>query len=405
MVASRENPFQTDSDSAQNFIQKTDLKISPKASGDSGQNALLDTTRNKQRLQADQTLIRWALQAEARAILPNERVAKCLRVPHSASIDVLYDPEHQKGHYGGLCTCGSVWHDPVCAAKISERRRVECTCGIERINDLGFLVYMVTYTIKHGRYDDLAALLGAFLNAHDGLRGNWAGKKVRKEFSVIGHIRALETTFGWGTGWHPHVHELLFVGVSEVNEDALEAGLWKAWQTETERVGLTVNQKAFDFNRTRGAVQDYISKWGREPIRTPWGVEHEVSKAHVKQSRVSGRFSPFGLLLGIYQGHSELIPRFREYATYFKGKRQVQWSNGLKRMLLNEQEKTDQEIAAERQEQAILLGRLTREQWKVVLANDVRGELLREADSGDWSRVVAFLIEIGTPVDLRSWRE
>jgi hypothetical protein len=363
-----------------------------------GEKAPLDTTENVQPSEAERTLLRWALQAEARAIMPNEEVAKCLRVRHSATVDVLHDPKHQKGHYGGLCTCGSVWMCTMCAAKISERRRDECTRGIARMNDLDFPVYMTTYTIKHSRHDNLEKLLEAFLDAHRGLRGNKAGKTVRKNHGIMGTIRALEVTWGYGTGWHPHVHEIVFAGRHYVDEDELADGLWRAWKTETSRVGLAVNRKAFDFNRTRGAAQDYITKFGRAPVKTPWGVEHEVSKAHIKQSRVSGRFSPFGLLLGVYEGHKELIPVFREYATYFKGKRQVQWSRGLKAMLLDEEEKTDKELAAERIEEAVLLGRLNREQWHAVLGNDIRGELLQVANSGDWSQVVDFLAGFGIEV-------
>jgi hypothetical protein len=363
-----------------------------------GEKAPLDTTENNARQEVEKTLLRWALQAEARAIMPNEEVAKCLRVPHSVTVDVLHDPKHQKGHYAGLCTCGSVWMDPICAAKISERRRDECTRGMVRMNDLEFPMFMMTNTIKHGRYDDLGKLLAGFLDAHHGLWKNWAGRAVKKDFGIIGTIRALEVTWGYGTGWHPHVHEILFAGQHFVEEDELADRLWKAWKTETSRVGLAVNRKAFDFNRTKGAAQDYMTKFGRAPIKTPWGVEHEVSKAHIKQSRVSGRFSPFGLLLGVYEGHSELVPVFREYATYFKGKRQVHWSKGLKAMLLDEEEKTDKELAAERVEEAVLLGRLTREQWHAVLGNDIRGELLQVANSGDWSQVVDFLAGFGIEV-------
>jgi len=266
------------------------------------------------------------------------------------------------------------------------------------MNELEFPMWMTTYTIRHGRYDSLGELLTAFLNAHDGLRKNKAGRTIKNKFGIIGTIRALEVTYGKGTGWHPHVHEIVFGGNKCIDERELEEGLWKAWKTETSRAGLTVNRKAFDFNRTKGAVQDYVSKMGREPIKSPWGVEHEVAKAHIKQSRFSDRFTPFGMLLAIRDGHTEFVPRFREYAMWFKGKRQVQWSNGLAKMLLDEEEKTDKELAEEQQEEAYLLGRLTHDQWNVVLANDVRGEIVWIARAGDWDQVVAFLIEIGAPV-------
>ena len=66
-----------------------------------------------------------------------------------------------------------------------------------------------------------------------------------------------------------------------------------------------------------------------------------------------------------------------------------------KRLLGTEEEKSDEELAQEQQEDAVLLGRLTRAQWRVVLANDARGELLEVARSGEWEQVVAFLLTLG----------
>lgn len=73
-------------------------------------------------------------------------------------------------------------------------------------------------------------------------------------------------------------------------------------------------------------------------------------------------FTPFGMLRAIHEGgHDELIPRFREYANWFKGKSQVRWSKSLA-ALLGLKDQTDEEIASEMRVEAILLGRLTREQ-------------------------------------------
>jgi hypothetical protein len=356
------------------------------------------TTENNAPFEVQQTLLRYALQAEARAILPREQVAKCLRVSRADSVDVLYDGEHQKAHYSGLVTCHSVWHCPICAGKISERRRDDATQAIVTMNELDYRVFFVTYTIKHGRHDSLRQLLDGFLDAHNGMSRNKAGKNIKRDFGLMGTIRALETTWGQGTSWHPHAHVLIFVGNQEVDEQELEERLWKAWQTETKRVGFQVHRKGFDFDRTRGAAADYVAKWGREPIQTPWGVEHEITKAHIKQSRLHDRYTPFGMLRAIHEGgHDELIPRFREYATWFKGKRQVHWSKGLAD-LLGLKDQTDEEIAQEKREEAYLLGRLTREQWKVVLANDVRGEILLIARQGEWCLVADFLRDLGAEI-------
>jgi hypothetical protein len=89
-------------------------------------------------------LVRWQLQREARALLPNERVAFCMRRVRATKVDVLYSPDHQSAHYGGLMVCGSVWLCPLCAAKIAERRRIELEQAITRCIANGGTVYLAT---------------------------------------------------------------------------------------------------------------------------------------------------------------------------------------------------------------------------------------------------------------------
>ena len=47
---------------------------------------------------------------------------------------------------------------------------------------------------------------------------------------------------------------------------------------------------------------------------------------------------------------------------------------------------------------AVLLGLLTRAQWRVILGNDARGELLEVARSGDWQQVEMFLARLGCEI-------
>ena len=97
----------------------------------------------------EQRLLRWALQAKARYLLPYERVARCMRNvnPMTIGVQVLHSPEHQVAHYASLIVCGSVWMCPLCAAKISERRREELERAISRHIEQEGTVFMATYTI------------------------------------------------------------------------------------------------------------------------------------------------------------------------------------------------------------------------------------------------------------------
>lgn len=101
------------------------------------------------------------------------------------------------------------------------------------------------------------------------------------------------------------------------------------------------------------------------------------------------------MLALIAQGCDELQPVFLAYARWFKGKHQLVWSAGLRSLLLgNPNEQSDIELAEEIEEDIVILGKLSREQWAVVLRNDARGRLLEVARTGDWQSVVDFLFQV-----------
>jgi len=357
--------------------------------------------------QRRQRLFRWALHAEARHWLPQERVAECMYVvnPLAMGVEVLHTPRQQAAHYKSLFVCGSVWMCPLCAAKISERRRSEeLEPAIKRHIDGGGAVYLETYTVSHSRFDNLAVLLRLFLEARRRMRQGRQAQKRKWAFGIIGTISVLEVTWSPLNAWHPHKHELVFTtnqaGNMSVKTYAAQARA--DWQRAAAQQGLHMDEHGYKFDRTYGAVADYIAKYGREPLKPPWGVEAELTKGHLKQGRGPvEHLTPFGLLAHIYQGEEDLAPLFQAYARWFKGHKQLSWSKGLrKRLLGNEHEKTDEELAREQQEDAVLLGRLTRAQWRVVLANDARGELLEVARSGEWEQVQAFLTDIECSAEL-----
>ena len=73
----------------------------------------------------------------------------------------------------------------------------------------------------------------------------------------------------------------------------------------------------------------------------------------------------------------------------------MRWSSGLRERLGLTKEKSDEEIAIEQEEIAVVLSSLTTGAWRIVLANDARGELLEVAAGGDPAQVEAFLVQLG----------
>ena len=87
-------------------------------------------------------------QAVARDILPKTRTALCLRarIKGSEGVGVWKCEKHGTAHYSGLQTCGSVWSCPICAAKITERRRLEVQDAINQHRQAGDEVQLLTLT-------------------------------------------------------------------------------------------------------------------------------------------------------------------------------------------------------------------------------------------------------------------
>lgn len=352
---------------------------------------------------------RYRLQNVSRSVLGDTetprggqfRVLKCVRVRLADDVRVLMSDEHKRAHYANLMICGSVWTCPICAAKISERRKKEIEAAANVHTESGGQLLMVTLTFSHGRLDKVADLLGD-TEVRTGLRGalkRWRNsrtyKRVIEEMGLIGLVRNLEVTWGSQNGWHPHLHELWLVDkdLSASKLARLKAELFDSWLSACRQSGLPSP------NRQRGvhivkakSPAEYLQKWGREER---WGVSSELAKSHIKTSSNPKGFTPFDLLRAI----DECSPQsdfyasiFRDYAKAFFGARQCYWTPGLK-AAFGIDDLSDEALAERQDDDAFEVCTITAEQWKTVLEQrfDVRATILRLAETGGSEAVDLFL--------------
>ena len=108
-------------------------------------------------------------------------------------------------------TCGSVWSCPVCTAKVQERRRAEIGKAVAWAYDSGKQAAMVTLTFPHYKQNNLDDLVKKQADALARFRRGSPWDRFKDRLDYAGLIRALELTYG-ENGWHPHTHELWFVG-------------------------------------------------------------------------------------------------------------------------------------------------------------------------------------------------
>lgn len=331
---------------------------------------------------------RWAIKAVANRLLPTSRTAKCmvLRAPIPgyglADIDVCKGHTHGKAFYHGLMACGSVWTCPVCAAKVSERRRGELKDAIEAAKVLEWVPHFVTLTVPHGAGDDVKELLAKLSEALKRLsHGKYAIKgcieRERPSEALHGYIRALEVTHGQN-GFHPHFHMILFTSPG-ITSPFLEDSYRTAWQRACRLAGLPIPSDTHGVTVQDGRfAAEYASKWG---------IEDEMTKGHTKQTRRKG-LTPWGMLRAVLDDDDVEYPAsragalFQVYAAAFAGRRQLYWSNGLRAKLELAKELSDEELVGKPdEEEASVLATLTVEQWKAIRRKGQQAHLLTVAES------------------------
>jgi len=329
------------------------------------------------------------------------RFTKCMKNMHAGKVTVMHSPSRQSARYVGLDACGRAAVCPYCAAKIAQRRQADLEKAIAECRGRGGTVYMATFTVSHTRNDRLEDLLRAQEKAMKYLRGGRKAQKINEDYGLIGTITCKEFTWSSDAGHHPHCHVLYFFK-GEIDEEAYTKTMRERWEEGTKRAGLAVNEHGFRLDRTYGAVHTYVTKMGSRPTGQEWDTAAEMTKGYLKEGRGDKGLTPFQLLDLINEGHTELVPVFKEYATAVHKKRLFVWSPGLRTELLDEaEEKSDAEIVAETElvDDEIPLVSLNRKEWAVILRKRLRGQLLEIARSGDVEAVRCYLISIALARD------
>jgi hypothetical protein len=332
--------------------------------------------------------LKWQLQAVARVALgvfdpsrtykEGHRIRVCMRHMRGDRNEVeVLGAEDRRAYYAGLMACGSVWACSVCAPKIQAVRALEVRQAIDEWTRRGGHVVMLTQTIPHARRDVLETLLTAFTEALRKFKQWRAYARAVRAYGIVGSIRALEVTHG-GNGWHPHAHTVLFLdpcaGVDFLPQMQVE--LFELWQSAAARAGVVgeLSPEAFTL-QDAAHVRRYVTKMGQE---YQWNAEHELVKAHSKTGGRGGR-SPFDLLRSYLWDNADrqALALFAEYAWCFHGRRQLVWSNGLKRRLLGSEGATDQQVADSIGEADPVLARITLGEWAIIRRHNLQGQLLQ----------------------------
>lgn len=350
--------------------------------------------------------LRYLRQATAGRLLPKSRTAKCLRHVVSSNVTVLKSKEHGKCHYAGLMTCGSLWTCPVCAAKISEKRKIELKSAVDQHTKSGGSVLLVTFTHSHKREESLKSLLERQSLASQWFYRHRTYKELKARYMKRGRVRAMEVNHGQANGWHPHMHELWFLNLTLHDYEVLRSEIFELWLKACSKFGLGLPSEKHGIDVRGGEdAASYISKFGTED---GWGIESELTKANIKKGR-NGSRSPFQLLDDYHEGDKQSAALFLEYAEAFKGKRQLVWSTGLKAEFdLNDF--TDEELIAQQEDNTEVVISITKAEWSLIRrfrrvrtsiskspGQDSRLVVLQLAENGGANAVITYLESLKAP--------
>lgn len=323
----------------------------------------------------EKALSRFDLRRLARRALYDTRICDCGNkvMPRKNCVEVR---KGQKGvFFKNVISCGSVWVCAPCAFKVALNNAKEIGDAIKRQEERGGQVIMVTETVVHKAHQSLYEVLEGVTKARERRGRQRAFRSLCDDVGLEGRIRALEITYG-KNGWHVHIHELWFIEPGRVvYRVKLQERLLALWKDACVKSGMKEPGKR-GINVDAGADKGkYVSKWG---------LECEVALSDRKLGR-EGNMTPWELLEhGLYHV-------FREYAQGVKGKKRVQWTDGLRELLDLPRGKSDPEVANEEEVVALLLYVLDLYDWKSIVRRDRVEELRKVAEEEGREGIERFL--------------
>ena len=349
---------------------------------------------------------KYQLQNIARQVLPDFRVNFCCKVisPVATKVHVNKNDSGKGANYTGLIRCESPHVCPICGQRIAMQDRYAISVALDNWKVSGGGVAMVTYTQSHTSDDTLETSLSVHKVALRLLSADRGYKAWRDTWGIQHHIRGIEQTYGVSSGWHVHAHEIIFTSkpIPKAHAKTMRDDLARIWSRIIKRASdkqmVASFQHGIDITLNKADVDDYISKQGDlyamigdvtdESLRVA-DVSKELAYSRTKSGRLSGRYTPFMLLMihgGIVE-FSDITPErakhlFREYAMATFGRNRLNWSRGAKDALGVNDESIKQAMDNDL-ERVKPWCKLPPSVWQWIASNGLQGEVLAVANESD----------------------
>lgn len=248
----------------------------------------------------------------------------------------------------GAQHCASPWACPLCTPIIRSRRAQDLRHAVQwwrQIGDHGLV--FVTLTVPHSKSERLGTLIDLVAGSWSRMRGSHAWRRLADRTGIRHHVRSMEVTWSPASGWHAHLHVLLFTETMP-DTKTLKKTIHTLWadavhalspdrRPVSKRHGVTVEPVTDEGLLLAG----YMSK---SPDRRD--IALEMTRSDRKQGRRKGSLNPFEFL-DDGTNIDEPVARalWCEYVDATYRRRTITWSRRLRQDSgLNGIEPTDRQI-------------------------------------------------------------
>lgn len=304
----------------------------------------------------------------------------------------------------GVMHCGRI-ACPNCGPRIGADRRQDINRAVENWRAGGGVVLMSTHTLRHHKGQRFEELTKAMSGCWAAATGGKMWLKDRQTFGIRHTLRVWEEKWSIASGWHCHVHALLFLDAPSDETpkiSVLLSSMFRRWSRAAVAQGLAVPLiSGQELHLVTGddagdQLGGYFAKQAEQTSsKTAESMAWELSNPNGKASGDS--FTPAEILEYAVGGDETMAGVWAEYEQGMIGRRTIAWSKGLRDAVGLDVEKTEQEAADQEtstKEDTVIS--MTARSWlRLTSARGKRYELLRLVSQESPAAGLDWLLSLG----------
>jgi hypothetical protein len=284
------------------------------------------------------------------------------------------DVHNPNASYGGLQTCESIWACPVCAARIAVEKGQDILKALEWAKRENLAPVMVALTARHHAGMQLSWFKDLFKGSWEMFSSGRRWKHFKKKFGIKHYIVNREVTRG-DSGWHYHMHLLLFLDFGELKAaaaDSLQAELEAYWIHCLETHGLEgLPEIALHVSAHGNVGQSYLTKIGITINEKDGRLEYEMTSSETKSGQ-----SIWDILRHSYYGDESASALYIEFIEAMQDTNFITFSHGLADLLENIELPESESVASNEKTD---FAEISPYWWGIVRRSGAMGKLLEQA--------------------------